>query len=371
MTRNVGMHAGGVLIAPGKLTDFTPLYQQPGSDSAVSQYDKDDVEAAGLVKFDFLGLATLTILEIAREFIVARHPGQEDFAFETIALDDPHTYKLFADGKTEAVFQFESRGMQGMLRDARPTRLEDLIALNALYRPGPMDLIPSFVARKHGRETVEYPHPLVADMLSETYGIMVYQEQVMQTAQILGGYSLGGADLLRRAMGKKKAEEMAEHRETFRAGADKNGIPQEKADEIFDLMEKFAGYGFNKSHAAAYSLLAYHTGWLKVHYTAEFFCANMTVEMDNTDKLKVLFEDAVKNFGITFEPPDVNRGNYRFEPISDKVIRYGLGAVKGTGQQAIEAIVRGARGGRRVHQPVRLLRAASTARASTSARSRR
>jgi DNA polymerase III subunit alpha len=339
LTRNVGMHAGGVLIAPGKLTDFTPLYQQPGSDSAVSQYDKDDVEAAGLVKFDFLGLATLTILEIAKDFIVARHPGRRDFAYEYIPLDDAATYRLFADGKTEAVFQFESRGMQGMLRDARPTRLEDLIALNALYRPGPMDLIPSFIARKHGREPVEYPHPLVADMLSETYGIMVYQEQVMQTAQILGGYSLGGADLLRRAMGKKKAEEMAKHRQIFRDGAAKNGIGEAKADEIFDLMEKFAGYGFNKSHAAAYSLLAYHTGWLKVHYTAEFFCANMTVEMDDTDKLKVLFEDAVNNFGLTFEAPDVNRGTYRFEPVSDKSIRYGLGAVKGTGQAAIEAIV--------------------------------
>ncbi len=338
MTRNVGMHAGGVLIAPGKLTDFCPLYQQPGSDSAVSQYDKDDVEAAGLVKFDFLGLATLTILEIARDFIIQRHKGQENFAFENIPLNDAATYRLFQDGKTEAVFQFESRGMQGMLRDARPTRLEDLIALNALYRPGPMDLIPSFVARKHGREEIEYPHPLVSEMLSETYGIMVYQEQVMQTAQILGGYSLGGADLLRRAMGKKKAEEMAEHREIFRAGAAKNNIPQEKADEIFDLMEKFAGYGFNKSHAAAYSLLAYHTGWLKVHYTAEFFCANMTVEMDDTDKLKVLFEDAQK-MGLSFESPDVNRGAYRFEPISDKVIRYGLGAIKGSGQQAIEAIV--------------------------------
>ena len=177
----------------------------------MSQYDKDDVEAVGLVKFDFLGLATLTILEIAREFIMKRHPGQEHFSFEAIPLDDKATYQLFQDGKTEAVFQFESRGMQGMLRDAKPTRLEDLIALNALYRPGPMDLIPSFVARKHGREEIEYPHPLVADMLSETYGIMVYQEQVMQTAQILGGYSLGGADLLRRAMGKKKAEEMAQH----------------------------------------------------------------------------------------------------------------------------------------------------------------
>jgi DNA polymerase III subunit alpha len=339
MTRNVGMHAGGVLIAPGKLTDFCPLYQQPGSDSAVSQYDKDDVEAVGLVKFDFLGLATLTILELAKDFIVQRHAGQKDFSFEAIPLNDAHTYKLFADGKTEAVFQFESRGMQGMLRDAKPTRLEDLIALNALYRPGPMDLIPSFVARKHGREEIEYPHPLVAEMLSETYGIMVYQEQVMQTAQILGGYSLGGADLLRRAMGKKKAEEMAEHRVIFRAGAEKNAIPEAKADEIFDLMEKFAGYGFNKSHAAAYSLLAYHTGWLKRHFTAEFFCANMTIEMDNTDKLKMLFEDAINHFGLTFEPPDVNRGFHRFEPVSDKVIRYGLGAVKGSGQQAVEAII--------------------------------
>ncbi|MCM2297575.1 DNA polymerase III subunit alpha [Rhodoferax sp.] len=346
MTRNIGMHAGGVLIAPGKLTDFCPLYQQPGSDSAVSQYDKNDVESVGLVKFDFLGLATLTILEIAREFIRQRHPGQENFAFENLPLDDKPTYKLFQDGKTEAVFQFESRGMQGMLKDAKPTRLEDLIALNALYRPGPMDLIPSFVARKHGREVVEYPHPLVANMLSETYGIMVYQEQVMQTAQILGGYSLGGADMLRRAMGKKDADEMARHRQIFRDGALKNDIKQDKADEVFDLMEKFAGYGFNKSHAAAYSLLAYHTAWLKVHYTAEFFCANMTVEMDDTDKLKVLFEDAIK-MGLTFESPDVNRGVSRFEPVSDKVIRYGLSAIKGSGQQAIEAIV-AAREGRGV-----------------------
>lgn len=338
MTRNIGMHAGGVLIAPGKLTDFCPLYQQPGSDSAVSQYDKDDVEAVGLVKFDFLGLATLTILELAKAFILQRHPDQQGFAFENIPLDDKATYRLFQEGRTEAVFQFESRGMQGMLRDAKPSRLEDLIALNALYRPGPMDLIPSFVARKHGREEVVYPHPLLEPVLAETYGIMVYQEQVMQSAQILGGYSLGGADLLRRAMGKKKPEEMAEHRIIFRKGAAEKGISEAKADEVFDLMEKFAGYGFNKSHAAAYSLLAYHTAWLKVHFTAEFFCANMTIEMDDTDKLKVLFEDALK-FGITFEPPDINRGTYRFEPVSDTVIRYGLGAVKGTGQQAIEAIV--------------------------------
>jgi DNA polymerase-3 subunit alpha len=338
MVRNIGMHAGGVLIAPGKITDFCPLYQQPGSDSAVSQYDKDDVEAIGLVKFDFLGLATLTILELAKDFIVARHPDQRDFSFETIPLDDPKVYKLFSDGLTEAVFQFESRGMQGMLRDAKPSRLEDLIALNALYRPGPMDLIPTFVARKHGREDVEYPHPLTEPVLAETYGIMVYQEQVMQTAQVLGGYSLGGADMLRRAMGKKKPEEMAQHREIFRKGAAEKGIHQDKADEVFDLMEKFAGYGFNKSHAAAYSLLAYHTAWLKVHFTAEFFAANMTIEMGDTDKLKVLLADA-KHFGIAFEPPNVNTGVHRFEPVTPKFIRYGLGAIKGTGQGAIEAIV--------------------------------
>lgn len=338
LTRNVGMHAGGVLIAPGKLTDFCPLYQQPGSDAAVSQFDKDDVEAAGLVKFDFLGLATLTIMELARDFIRARHKGQEDFSFDNIALDDKATYKLFQKGQTEAVFQFESGGMQRMLCEALPTRFEDLIALNAMYRPGPMENIPSFVARKHGREEVQYPHPLLEGILSETYGIMVYQEQVMLAAQIVGGYTLGGADLLRRAMGKKKPEEMAQHRDLFSAGAAQKGISAQQAGDIFDLMEKFAGYGFNKSHAAAYSLLAYQTAWLKVHYTAEFFCANMTVELDNTDKLKVLYEDA-RSMGMTFELPDINRSSYHFEPVSDKVIRYGLGAIKGTGAGAIAAIV--------------------------------
>ncbi|HSN31312.1 MAG TPA: DNA polymerase III subunit alpha, partial [Ideonella sp.] len=338
IVRNIGMHAGGVLIAPGKITDFCPLYQQPGSDAAVSQFDKDDVEAIGLVKFDFLGLATLTILELAREFIVARHPGQRGFAYEDLPLDDAAVYKLFSDGLTEAVFQFESRGMQAMLRDAKPTRLEDLIALNAMFRPGPMENIPAFCARKHGREAVSFPHPLLEPVLAETYGIFVYQEQVMQAAQVLGGYSLGGADLLRRAMGKKKAEEMAEHRAIFRDGAARQGIGQAKADEIFDLMEKFAGYGFNKSHAAAYSLLAYQTAWLKVHHPAEFYAANMTIELDNTDKLRVLLEDA-RRFGVSFDLPDVNAGGYRFEPVADDRVRYGLGAIKGTGASAIEAIV--------------------------------
>jgi DNA polymerase-3 subunit alpha len=338
MVRNIGMHAGGVLIAPGKITDFCPLYMQPGSDSAVSQFDKDDVEAIGLVKFDFLGLATLTILELAKDYIRARRPKQENFALERIPLNDRASYQLMSEGKTVAVFQLESSGMQRMLKDAKPSVFEDIIALVALYRPGPMDLIPSFCARKHGREEVEYPHPLMKTVLEETYGIMVYQEQVMQVAQIVGGYSLGGADLLRRAMGKKKLEEMVAHRATFAEGAGKQGIEEPKANEIFDLMEKFAGYGFNKSHAAAYALLAYHTAYLKAHYLAEFTAANMSVALDDTDKLKIFHDDAV-NLGLTFEPPNINTGNYRFEPVEDKVVRYGLGAVKGTGQSAIEAII--------------------------------
>jgi DNA polymerase III subunit alpha len=338
ITRNVGMHAGGVLIAPGKITDFCPLYMQPGSDSAVSQFDKDDVEAIGLVKFDFLGLATLTILELAKQFVVARRPQHAGFDYDRLPLDDPRVYALFSEGRTESVFQFESAGMQRMLKDARPTRIEDLFALNAMFRPGPMENIPTFCARKHGKEPVVYPHPLLEPVLSETYGVMVYQEQVMLAAQRLAGYSLGGADILRKAMGKKDPAVMAKQRVIFRDGAARQGIDQVKADEVFDLMEKFAGYGFNKSHAAAYSLLAYHTAWIKVHCTAEFFAANMTVEMDDTDKLRVLLFDA-RSFGVTIEPPDVNHGVHRFEPISDRAVRYGLGAIKGTGQSAIEAIV--------------------------------
>ncbi len=338
LVRNIGMHAGGVLIAPGKITDFCPLYQQPGSDSAVSQFDKDDVEAIGLVKFDFLGLATLTILELAKTYIRARRKDRADFNYESLPLNDGKVYKLFSDGLTEAVFQFESRGMQGMLREARPNRIEDLFALNAMFRPGPMENIPSFCARKNGKEEVVYPHKLLEPVLSETYGIFVYQEQVMLAAQKMAGYSLGSADNLRKAMGKKKPEEMVKQRVVFLQGATDKGIAADKANEVFDLMEKFAGYGFNKSHAAAYSLLAYHTAWIKVHCTAEFYAANMTIEADNTDKLKVLLADA-KIFGVRFDAPDINRGTHRFEPIDDKTVRYGLGAVKGTGQSAIEAIV--------------------------------
>ncbi|MEW6021509.1 MAG: DNA polymerase III subunit alpha [Pseudomonadota bacterium] len=347
ITRGIGMHAGGVLIAPGKLTDFCPLYTQGGDAGVVSQYDKDDVEAVGLVKFDFLGLTTLTILDRAVNYIRALDPQDAEFNLETLPLNDRPSYKLLSDAKTVAIFQLESRGMQGMLKDARPDRFEDIIALVALYRPGPMDLIPDFCKRKHG-EKFDYPDPRTESILSETYGIMVYQEQVMQMAQIVGGYSLGGADMLRRAMGKKKAEEMAEHRAIFRAGAAKDGLSTEKADEIFDLMEKFAGYGFNKSHAAAYALLSYHTAYLKVHHTAAFMAANMSLAMEDTDKIKILVEDAIDVCKLTILPPDVNESQFRFTPegaprsVTGKQvsnIRYGLGGVKGAGQGAIEAII--------------------------------
>ncbi|WP_225721581.1 DNA polymerase III subunit alpha [Candidatus Vallotiella sp. (ex Adelges kitamiensis)] len=345
LTRNVGMHAGGVLIAPGKLTDFCPLYTQADDSSIISQYDKDDVEAVGLVKFDFLGLTTLTILDCAERYIRRLDPSKQEWALTQVSLEDPASFTILKNANTVAVFQLESRGMQGMLRDARPDRFEEIIALVALYRPGPMDLIPSFCARKHGRETVKYPDPRVEPVLKETYGIMVYQEQVMQMAQIIGGYSLGSADLLRRAMGKKKPEEMAQHRKLFREGAAKNGLRKEKADEIFSLMEKFAGYGFNKSHAASYALLAYYTAWLKVHHPAEFMAANMSLAMDDTDKVKILFDDCTAN-NLVILPPDINQSVYRFEPVADilgkrsKIIRYGLGAIKGSGQNAIEEILR-------------------------------
>jgi len=343
LTRNVGMHAGGVLIAPGKLTDFCPLYSATGgNDSVVSQFDKDDVEKAGLVKFDFLGLRTLTILDEAVKSI--KRVEGVDVDLDQLPLDDKATYdKVFKNANTTAVFQFESGGMKDMLVQAKPDRLEDLIALNALYRPGPMDFIPSFIARKHGRERVLYPHPSLEPVLSNTYGIMVYQEQVMRAAQVVANYSLGGADLLRRAMGKKKAEEMAEQREIFVKGAAENAIVPDKANEIFDTMEKFAGYGFNKSHAAAYSLVAYHTAWLKCHHPAAFVAATLSSEMANTDKVQFFFNDAREN-GLTFRPPDINEGGIRFEPVDATTIRYGLGAIKGTGESALGAILKARHG---------------------------
>ena len=352
MTRNVGMHAGGVLIAPGRLTDFCPLYTQETKDqdssSVISQFDKDDVEAIGLVKFDFLGLTTLTILAAAERWIKGLHANRKDWSISDMLLDDEKAFDVLKKANTVAIFQLESRGMQSLLREAKPDRFEDIIALVALYRPGPMDLIPDFIERKHGRQKVEYPDPRIESVLRETYGIMVYQEQVMQMAQMIGGYSLGGADMLRRAMGKKKPEEMAQHRKIFSDGAKAGGITEGKANEIYDLMERFAGYGFNKSHAAAYALLAYQTAWLKAYYPAEFMAANLSLAMDDTDKVKILYDDCLANQIRVFSP-DINTGVYDFTPLrapdatpdsSISQIRYGLGAVRGTGEAAIEAIVK-------------------------------
>jgi len=336
LTRNVGMHAGGVLIAPGKLTDYTPLYCAEGSAATVSQFDKDDVEKVGLVKFDFLGLTTLTIIAEAERSI--RALGEPGFDIQKIPLDDPAAYKVFSSGNTVAIFQFESRGMRDLIMKARPDRLEDLIALNALYRPGPMDLIPDFIDRKHGRTRWEYLDPRLKDILEPTYGVMTYQEQVMTIAQVVGGYTLGGADLLRRAMGKKKPEEMAKQRAIFLAGSVERGLEAGKAATLFDQMEKFAGYGFNKSHSAAYALVAYQTAYLKAHHAAEFMAANLSAVVDDTDKVQVLYDDAVRN-GLAIAPPDINTSTYRFVPVDAKRVRYGLGAVKGTGEGAIASVV--------------------------------
>ena len=342
LTRNVGMHAGGVLIAPGKLTDFCPLYAAAGAESVVSQFDKDDVEKAGLVKFDFLGLRTLTILDEAVRLV--KEVEGVDIDLATLALDDRATYDaVFKTANTTAVFQFESGGMKDALVQARPDRLDDLIALNALYRPGPMDFIPNFINRKHGRERVVYPHPSLEKVLANTYGIMIYQEQVMQTAQVAAGYSLGAADLLRRAMGKKKPEEMAQQREIFVSGAAANAIGEAQANDIFDTMEKFAGYGFNKSHAAAYALVAYHTAWLKCHHPAAFMAATLSSEMANTDKVQFFHKDAVDN-GLSFLPPDINHSGIRFRPVNGKTVRYGLGAIKGTGEAALSVILKAREG---------------------------
>ena len=351
LTRNIGMHAGGVLIAPGKLTDFCPLYCQPGVDAnAVSQFDKDDVEAAGLVKFDFLGLRNLTILDWAVRYVRRFNDDKRDFDIMALPLDDMATYQLLSEGNTTAVFQLESRGMKELLRSLRPNTFEDVIAMLALYRPGPLEsgMVVDFVNRKHGRAEVDYFHKDLEPVLRSTYGVIVYQEQVMLISQIIGGYTLGGADMLRRAMGKKKPEEMAKHRAIFEKGAVEKGYDADLAVKLFDLMEKFAGYGFNKSHSAAYALIAYQTAWLKVYHPAEFLAATLSSDMDDTDKVQIFWKDALAN-GVEVLPPDVNDSNYRFEPVSDKhmqqgrpprTIRYGLGAVKGTGQSAVEEIIR-------------------------------
>ncbi len=342
LTRNVGMHAGGVLIAPGKLTDFCPLYAAEGTTHVISQLDKDDVEAIGLVKFDFLGLTTLTVLDWAERYV--REMENKDFSIEALPLDDKAAYAMLASGNATGVFQFESRGMRELLKQAPPTRFEDVIALVALFRPGPMELIPDYIACKQGRKRIDYLDPRLEPILAPTYGVMVYQEQVMKIAQVIGGYSLGTADLLRRAMGKKLPEEMAKQRSIFVEGAEKGGLQRGRASQLFDLMEKFAGYGFNKSHAAAYALLAYQTAYMKAHHAAAFMAANMSALMDDTDKLRQFRDDALAN-GLAVLPPDVNASDYRFVPVDLKTVRYGLGGVRGTGQSAIAAILQARKAG--------------------------
>ncbi len=342
LARNAGKHAGGVVIAPKPLSEFCPMFAEPGGDNPVTQFDKDDVESVGLVKFDFLGLRTLTILDWTVKSINARRSkaGEALLDLAALPLDDKSTYDLFARGDTVAVFQFESTGMRKLLKQALPDRFEDLIALVSLYRPGPMDLIPDYCERKHGRQVVEYLDRRMEPILGPTYGIMVYQEQVMQIAQELGGYTLGGADLLRRAMGKKKPEEMATQRELFGAGAQNNGIDRGTADTIFDVMEKFAGYGFNKSHAAAYALVSYQTAWLKQHYPADFMAAVLSSDMDKTDKLVGFILEASRAMQMQIDPPHVNRSEFRFKALAAKRIGYGLGAIRGVGEGAVEAIFR-------------------------------
>ncbi len=343
VTRNVGMHAGGVLIAPGRLTDFTPLYRQDGSDVMVSQFDKDDVEKVGLVKFDFLGLRTLTILDWAERHVRALvdDPRASGFHVNDIPLDDPATYALFGSGNTSAVFQQESRSARDMEKRLKPSGFEDIIALMALNRPGPLQsgMVDDFINRRHGREKCEYFHEFLEPILRPTYGVIVYQEQVMQIAQVLAGYTLGGADLLRRAMGKKDKEEMARQRPRFIEGAVERGVSVTLATQLFDLMAKFGEYGFNKSHSAAYALVSYQTAWLKAHYPAQFLAATLSADMDDTDKVAIFVEDARRN-NLEILPPDVNASSWRYMPVGRRQIRYGLGSIKGVGEAAALEIER-------------------------------
>jgi DNA polymerase-3 subunit alpha len=338
ITRNAGKHAGGVVIAPTKLTDFAPLFCEPGGVNLVTQFDKDDVEAVGLVKFDFLGLRTLTIIDWALDTINRKR--KEPLNIEHLPLDDAPTFSLLQKCQTTAVFQLESRGMKDLIRRLQPDNFEEITALVALFRPGPLQsgMVDDFIDRKHGRSNVDYAHPELEPILKPTYGVILYQEQVMQIAQTLAGYSLGSADILRRAMGKKKPEEMAKQREFFISGAKKRNIPEEISAHIFDLMEKFAGYGFNKSHSAAYALIAYQTAWLKAHYPAEFMAAVLSSDMDNTDKVAGFIEEC-KHMKLRINPPNVNRGFYKFTVNEQGEIEYGLGAIKGAGEAAIELIV--------------------------------
>lgn len=344
VTRNAGKHAGGVVIAPTKITDFSPLYCDEEGKNPVTQFDKNDVETAGLVKFDFLGLRTLTIIQWALEMVNAKRDA-DPIAIDAIPLNDSTCFRLLKEGNTTAVFQLESRGMKDLIKRLLPDSFEDIIALVALFRPGPLQsgMVDNFIDRKHGREQVSYPdaqyqHDSLKPILEPTYGVILYQEQVMQIAQVLAGYTLGGADLLRRAMGKKKPEEMEKQRAIFEEGAAQNGIDPELAIKIFDLVEKFAGYGFNKSHSAAYALVSYQTLWLKTHYPAEFMAAVMSADMDNTDKIVTLVDECHR-LGLTLLPPDVNKGEYRFTVDEDQQVVYGIGAIKGVGEAPIEAIL--------------------------------
>lgn len=343
-TRNVGKHAGGVVIAPAKLTEFTPLYCESGEvQHVVTQFDKDDVESVGLVKFDFLGLRTLTIMDWAvKEINQLRTKNKEDLLnIHLLPMDDEKTFSLLKACKTTAVFQLESRGMKDLVKRLQPDCFEDIVALVALFRPGPLQsgMVDDFINRKHGRAKVLYPHPKLEPILRPTYGVILYQEQVMQIAQVLAGYSLGSADILRRAMGKKKPEEMARQREIFCKGATEQGVAIDVATHIFDLMEKFAGYGFNKSHSASYALIAYQTAWLKAHYPAAYMAAVLSSDMDHTDKV-VHFIDECSSLGIKIAAPDINHSEYTFKVSDEKNLRYGLGAIKGVGQTAIESIVK-------------------------------
>jgi len=344
LARNAGTHAGGVVIAPSVLTDFTPLYCEEGSTTPVTQFDKDDVEAAGLVKFDFLGLRTLTIIDWAVRDINAMRAGLNEAPLDMsrLPMDDAATYALLKSTRTTAVFQLESRGMKDLIRRLQPDRFGDIVALVALFRPGPLQsgMVDDFIARKHDTSgaTIDYLHPDLKPVLEATYGVILYQEQVMQIAQILAGYTLGGADLLRRAMGKKKAEEMAKQRSVFVSGAVARGVREAQATHIFDLMEKFAGYGFNKSHSAAYALLSYQTGWLKAHYPAAFMAAVLSSDMDKTDKVVTLIDECA-SMRLAVQPPDVNESVYAFRVSGPMSIRYGMGAIKGVGASAVEAII--------------------------------
>ncbi|MGM0633203.1 MAG: DNA polymerase III subunit alpha, partial [Pseudomonadota bacterium] len=351
ITRNVGKHAGGVVIAPTKLTDFSPLYCDDDGESLVTQFDKNDVETAGLVKFDFLGLRTLTIIDWAVNMINdarARNVIDADNELDINAIDlqDSSVYGLLQRAETTAVFQLESRGMKELIRRLLPNSFEDIIALVALFRPGPLQsgMVDDFINRKHGRAQVNYPHPDLEPVLSNTYGVILYQEQVMQIAQVLANYSLGGADMLRRAMGKKKQEEMDRQREIFLAGARDRGLEPELAGYIFDLMEKFAGYGFNKSHSAAYALVSYQTAWLKTHYPAYYMAAVLSADMQQTDKVVTLIEEC-RQMGLPIVPPDVNMGAYNFTVNDRGEIVYGLGAIKGLGEGPINNITEARRSG--------------------------